>query len=100
MDTGLIRHLDPAAIRAAGASLLDPEQQLKSVAQGAATSVWCATSPLLDGSGGVYCENCDISPVVTADGEAAWRASSGIPGVLPYAVDAAAAARLWEISAG
>ncbi len=31
--------------------------------QGAATSVWCATNPRLDGLGGVYCEDCDIAIV-------------------------------------
>jgi NAD(P)-dependent dehydrogenase (short-subunit alcohol dehydrogenase family) len=104
IDTELIRHIDAEAIRAAGAlddndqPVRDPERQLKTVGQGAATSVWCATSPQLDARGGVYCENCDISPVVTAEDEAAWRKSSGIPGVLPYAVDPDAAVRLWEIS--
>ncbi len=33
----------------------------KTVPQGAATSVWCATSGQLDGMGGVYCEDCDIA---------------------------------------
>ena len=33
----------------------------KSTEAGAATSVWCATSPMLDGKGGVYCEDCDIA---------------------------------------
>ena len=34
---------------------------LKTTEQGAATSVWCATSPQLDGMGGVYCEDVDIA---------------------------------------
>jgi len=104
LDTELVRHIDPEAIRATGVlddsgrPLRDPEQQLKTIAQGAATSVWCATSPRLDARGGVYCENCDISPLVTAGDEDAWRKSYGMPGVLPYAVDPDAAARLWELS--
>ena len=104
IDTGLVRHIEPEALRATGvfhddgSPKRDPEQQLKTVEQGAATTVWCATSPQLDGQGGVYCENCDISPLVTAEDEAAWRKSSGIPGVMPYAVDPDAAARLWEVS--
>ncbi|MFE1313786.1 hypothetical protein [Streptomyces sp. NPDC058755] len=60
--------------------------------------MWCATSPQLDGLGGVYGENCDISPLVAAENEAGWGAESGQPGVLPYAVDPEAAARLWEVS--
>lgn len=104
IDTGLAKHLTEEALRAAGAideegrPVRDPSRQQKTVAQGAATSVWCATSPQLDGLGGVYCENCDISPVVSPEGEAEWRAEPGQPGVLPYAVDPEAAARLWEVS--
>ncbi|MFI1760524.1 oxidoreductase [Streptomyces sp. NPDC020800] len=104
IDTGLAKHLSEEALRAAGAldeqgrPLRDPARQQKTVAQGAATGVWCATSPQLDGLGGVYCENCDISPVVAAEDEAGWRADPGLAGVLPYAVDPKAAARLWEVS--
>ncbi|MET8804209.1 oxidoreductase [Streptomyces sp. NPDC004546] len=104
IDTGLAKHLTEEALRAAGAideegrPVRDPSRQQKTVAQGAATGVWCATSPRLDGLGGVYCENCDISPLVSPEGEAEWRADPGRPGVLPYAVDPEAAARLWEVS--
>ncbi|MFD4554351.1 oxidoreductase [Streptomyces sp. NPDC058469] len=104
IDTGLVKHLDPAVLQAAGAldsegkPVRDPERQLKTVQQGAATSVWCATSPQLDGLGGVYCENVDISPLVTPENEAAWYAGENTPGVLPYAVHPEAAARLWEVS--
>ncbi|MFJ8137689.1 oxidoreductase [Streptomyces sp. NPDC096013] len=104
IDTGLAKHLDTAVLRAAGAlddegrPVRDPERQLKTVRQGAATGVWCATSPRLDGLGGVYCENVDISPLVTPENEAAWYAGENTPGVLPRAVDPEAAARLWEVS--
>jgi NAD(P)-dependent dehydrogenase (short-subunit alcohol dehydrogenase family) len=104
VDTGLARHLPEEALRAAGAVdeegrlVRDPARQLKTVPQGAATGVWCATSPHLAGLGGVYCENCDVSPLVAPDDEARWRAEPGLPGVLPYAVDPEAAARLWEVS--
>jgi NAD(P)-dependent dehydrogenase (short-subunit alcohol dehydrogenase family) len=104
VDTGLAKHLTVEALRAAGAvdeqgrPLLNPDRQQKTVPQGAATGVWCATSPQLDGLGGVYCENCDISPSVTPEDEAGWRAEPGMPGVLPYAVDPEAATRLWEVS--
>ena len=33
----------------------------KSTEAGAATSIWCAVSPLLEGQGGVYCEDCNIA---------------------------------------
>jgi len=37
----------------------------KSPEQGAATEVWAATSPQLDGLGGVFCEDCDVAEVST-----------------------------------
>ncbi|MEU3339081.1 oxidoreductase [Streptomyces sp. NPDC002144] len=104
IDTGLIKHLDPEIVRASGTvdedgrPVIDPARQWKTVQQGAATGVWCATSPRLAGLGGVYCENCDVSPLVTPETEAAWYDSERTPGVLPGAVDPEAAARLWEVS--
>ena len=47
-----------------GEPIIDPARNMKTPAQGAATSVWCAASPQLDGLGGVYCENCDVAPLV------------------------------------
>ena len=65
---------------------------LKTVEQGAATSVLVATSPLLDGVGGRYFEDCAEAPVIARRGEA------GLGGVAPYALDAANAERLWDVS--
>jgi NAD(P)-dependent dehydrogenase (short-subunit alcohol dehydrogenase family) len=65
----------------------------KSSEQGAATSIWCATSPLLEGMGGVYCEDCDIAQVVPAD-------YTGLNGVRPWATDDVAAERLWTLGEG
>lgn len=56
----------------------------KSTAQGAATQVWAATSPALEGLGGVYCDDCDIAP----------RES-----VQEWATDPEQATRLWAVSA-
>jgi hypothetical protein len=63
---------------------------LKTIPQGAATTVWCATSPLLHNIGGVYCEDADIA------GLAADTAISN--GVKRYALDEASAKRLWAWS--
>jgi NAD(P)-dependent dehydrogenase (short-subunit alcohol dehydrogenase family) len=63
----------------------------KTAEQGAATSVWCATSPQLEGMGGVYCEDCDIAKPVPAD-------HAELNGVRPWAIDPAAAERLWDVS--
>ncbi|MNL65921.1 oxidoreductase [compost metagenome] len=66
--------------------------KLKSIPQGAATTVWCATSPLLDNIGGVYCENNDIAPLSNgAD-------SVGSYGVELYALDETNSKRLWDLS--
>ena len=35
--------------------------------QGAATTIWCATSPVIVGMGGVYSEDCDIAVAVPPD---------------------------------
>ncbi|MEU8944443.1 SDR family NAD(P)-dependent oxidoreductase [Streptomyces sp. NPDC048489] len=69
---------------------LNPDA-FKSPAQGAATQVWAATSPQLDGLGGVYCEDCDIAEVTPEGGERT--------GVREYAIDPEQAARLWTLSA-
>lgn len=104
IETGLAKHVSAEVVRAAGVldeqgrPVRDPSRQLKTVEQGAASSVWCATSPQLAALGGVYCENCDVSPLVADTDEAGWRAGAETPGVLSYAVDPEAAARLWEVS--
>ncbi|GAA0587302.1 SDR family NAD(P)-dependent oxidoreductase [Kribbella sandramycini] len=61
----------------------------KSPEQGAATQVWAATSPKLEGHGGVFLEDCEIAHPSTDD----------TPGVRPYAINPTAAARLWSVSA-
>jgi hypothetical protein len=55
--------------------------------------------------GGVYCENCDIAPLLSKEASAlsqfslALRQASSTPlGVMPYAVDPEAADRLWTLS--
>ena len=63
----------------------------KSVEQGGATSVWCATSPRLAGMGGVYCQDVDVAPILPSD-------SSSNVGVRDYAIDPVAAERLWKLS--
>lgn len=64
---------------------------LKSVEQGAATTIWCATSAQLDGMGGVYCEDVDVAEAVSGD-------SSSPRGVRPWATDPALAEQLWIMS--
>ena len=66
--------------------------KFKTVEAGAATTIWAATSPLLEGKGGVYCEDCDIANLTGLNRDAS------MTGVMPHACDSDAAARLWEIS--
>lgn len=63
----------------------------KSTEEGAATSVWCAVSPLLEGEGGVYCEDCNIAAI--------WDESMHpYVGVREHAIDRDTAAALWKVS--
>lgn len=113
VSTDLSRYLTMEQLQKAGAldadgnPVLDPSRQMKSIAQGAATSVWCATSPRLAGMGGLYCENSDVSPlIVTGNKEigTGWggvrmaERQTGALGVYPYAIDPDAAERLWILS--
>lgn len=81
-----------------GEPILDPERQLKTPEQGAATGVWCALSPLLDGRGGVYCEDCDIARVSPSESPLDFFKSSDGRGVMRYAVDPDNARRLWSLT--
>lgn len=65
---------------------------------GAATSVWCATSPLLNDGGGVYCEDCNISAVKQPDNTVAKPSPTSLVGVLPWAIDPGLAKELWALS--
>ncbi len=95
--TDLVRYMKTEDLKKAGAidengnPVIAPENNMKTPEQGAATNVWCATSPQLDGLGGVYCENCDIAVAVPAD-------STTLLGVRPWAVDPDFANRLWSLS--
>ena len=86
--TGLQKHWDPAVVadlrvRAAG--------MMKTPEQGASTSVLLATAPELEGYGGHYFEDNHEARVVDEIYDVVY-------GVLPYAVDPEAAARLWDVS--
>jgi NAD(P)-dependent dehydrogenase (short-subunit alcohol dehydrogenase family) len=87
--TNLQRHVDDEELErlrvAAGAT----DSMWKTPEQGAATSILVATSPLLDGVGGRYFEDCN---------EAEIGKLSARNGVAPHALDPEAAARLWDVS--
>jgi NAD(P)-dependent dehydrogenase (short-subunit alcohol dehydrogenase family) len=74
--------------------LKTPVHLRKTVEQGAATSVLLAASPLVEGTGGRYFEDCNESRVVSQ------RPQDFSGGVAPYALDHDNAARLWDIGVG
>lgn len=82
--TGLQRHTG---------GLKTPPERRKTPEQGAATSALLATSPLLDGIGWRYSEDCNVAPTVTR------RPQNFGGGVAPYAINVANALRLWDIAA-
>ncbi|MFB7310456.1 SDR family NAD(P)-dependent oxidoreductase [Streptomyces sp. NPDC056192] len=72
--------------------LQTPVDKRKTPAQGAATSVLLAASPLVDGVGGRYFEDCNEAPVLRA------KPVMFGGGVAPWALDAYNAERLWDTS--
>ncbi|WP_291844125.1 oxidoreductase [Maricaulis sp.] len=69
------------------------KQGFKTPEQGCSTTLWAASSALLDGKPGVYCENCDIAAPTNPDSPLARYA-----GVDAHACDDEAAERLWTVS--
>ena len=89
--TDLSRHLTQADI--AGLDDVSPgdaDIHWKSVQAGAATSIWAATAPELEGKGGLYLEDCQISSPISSDEDEV--------GYAPYARDPESARRLWILS--
>ncbi|MEA2214244.1 MAG: hypothetical protein QOF83_4192 [Solirubrobacteraceae bacterium] len=92
--TPLQRHLSQEEMRERGwidekGTPINPH--FKSPEQGAATQTWAATSPQLDGLGGVYCEDCEIAEINDDP--------QGTTGVRSYAIAPGEAERLWALSA-
>jgi len=85
IQTELGRHLTEEDVALLGARR---NMARKTVQQGAATSVWAAVSPALNGRTGLYLEDCAIA-VPTVDGS---------HGFAPHAVDPDEAERLWQWS--
>ena len=101
IQTELDRHLDPSVVRKMIEHLnqqLATERkapsQLKTIPQGAATSVWTAVVAPAGEIGGHYCENCHVGKVVPDD--VPITASS--EGVRGYALDPNNAEALWKKS--
>jgi NAD(P)-dependent dehydrogenase (short-subunit alcohol dehydrogenase family) len=79
-----------------GSTVIDPEGGKKTIEQGAATLVFGAASPLLDGHGGVYLKDSDIAVL---DDEQRPLTADSIPSDANSAMlDPDDARRLWEVS--
>lgn len=95
--TNLQRHLPDEEMVVLGWKNPDgtmPERvkaSFKTPEQGASTTVWAATSPKLDGKGGVYCEDCDIAKAATPESQRYEHAREWIS-------DDARAEKLWAMS--
>jgi NAD(P)-dependent dehydrogenase (short-subunit alcohol dehydrogenase family) len=88
--TGLLKHVSSEL----AAELSERYQfdasviEVKSVAQGAATTVWAATEPALHDRPALYLEDCQVAPLLTKP--------NYVNGVMPYALDGEKAAALWR----
>jgi len=93
--TPLQRHLGNAEMAEFGWTDVDGNPSavaaklFKSPSQGCATSLWAATAMCLNGMGGVYCEDCNISRLVPDD-------SNDFTGVRQWAIASEIAERLWD----
>jgi NAD(P)-dependent dehydrogenase (short-subunit alcohol dehydrogenase family) len=86
--TNLQRHMDEEQL-ARMRSEVGGSMFRKTPQQGAATSIYVATSPELDGVGGKYFEDSN---------EAKPRQAGEFRGIAPYALNPETAERLWEVS--
>jgi NAD(P)-dependent dehydrogenase (short-subunit alcohol dehydrogenase family) len=77
-------------VDAEGNEVKEVIDSLKSISQGAATTIWAATSPLLNNLGGVYLEDVNIAELATDP-----LAQSGVK---PYSLDEESAHKLWVLT--
>lgn len=91
IHTELGRHLSQDDFKVMMGKRVQAEpMKFKLVPQGAATSVWAATAPELEGKGGVYCEDCGIADLI--------KSPDASVGVMPWALDREAAKQLIALS--
>jgi hypothetical protein len=89
IGTNLQRYITDQQLAQMRARMGGADPVWKTPGQGAATSVLVATSPLLDGAGGRYFEDCN---------EAGPHQPGTRTGVAGYAIDPEAASLLWQVS--
>ena len=101
IQTELSRHVDPGRLEKIVEQINQqltaegkPAFRLKTIPQGAATSVWAAVVAPPDEIGARYCENCHVGKMVPDDATIT-AVSEGVRG---YALDANNAEALWKKS--
>src|SRR6201996_5911673 len=90
-STALARHMRPDDLANFGKETDLTLPPVKTIEQGAATSVLMAASPEVEGVTGRYFEDCAQAPLID-------QRAGHTGGVAPYALDHANADRLWQIS--
>jgi len=90
IQTDLSRHLVPDDFAMINSRSPGGKLELKSIPAGAATTCYAATAAALEGFGALYLEDCNV-----AEGNDDPKSAAG---VRSYALDAAGAKRLWQIS--
>jgi NAD(P)-dependent dehydrogenase (short-subunit alcohol dehydrogenase family) len=98
IQTSLMQHMphqelaERGWLDSAGNQVNGPGPEWRTVEQGAATTVWAAVAPELEGVGGKYLDNCAIAEPWTGEGEVPFGFYA------PYAPDPDHAERLWVLS--
>ncbi len=99
IHTELVRHIGDGAVEGMVeqfnrdlAAKGQPPYRLKTIPEGAATSVWAAAVARGEEVGGRYCENCHVSEITEA------VVGPVDEGVRPYALESGAAKALWAKS--
>jgi NAD(P)-dependent dehydrogenase (short-subunit alcohol dehydrogenase family) len=90
-STALARHMGPDDLANFGKETDLTLPPVKTIEQGAATSVLLAASPEVEGVTGRYYEDCAQAPVIQ-------EREGHTGGVAPYVLDPDNAVRLWQIS--
>lgn len=106
VETDLKRRLSHEELKRTGVFdengdiIRDASKGLKTIPQGASTTIFAATSPLLNNIGGVYCENTEVAELDLQEGDPIKRMEgvSKIEGVMPYALKEERAKQLWSVS--
>jgi NAD(P)-dependent dehydrogenase (short-subunit alcohol dehydrogenase family) len=88
--TNLQKHVSTEERQAMGWDKQEIIDIMKTIEQGASTSVYAALAPDLDNHGGEYLEDCAISKGVNPD--------TTLWGMGPHSVDMDGAERLWKLS--